>query len=156
MPNVIEKLTGSKANNSQDPIPTGSTNLTVVSALVAALGLIVDQFTDWTDKLLGAGASSGVKVALAIAIVGALALVFAADLLARGYASAHRDFAQAGSKTIGPAPNVSVGGVVVSIPALPHEDEAGWMIIRADGDKLLLIKNGKPAQWRRIDEVRGG
>jgi hypothetical protein len=69
---------------SRQPRRHGSTG-----AFVGAVTLIVDQFTGWSAKLLGANPSSSSQAALAIAITGAMAIVFAADLLARGYASAH-------------------------------------------------------------------
>ncbi|WIY02179.1 hypothetical protein QRX60_50760 [Amycolatopsis mongoliensis] len=152
MPNVIEKMVNKvlgkgTTDNAADPIPTGAANLTLGTAFIGAVTLIVDNFTGWSSKLLGPDPGSGSQAALAIAIIGAMAIVFAADLLARGYASAHA--APAASK---PAES---SGVTVSIPELAAADEGNWQVVQVDGDRLLLVKKGEPPQWYPISKVRG-
>ncbi|WP_372666545.1 hypothetical protein [Amycolatopsis kentuckyensis] len=158
MPNVIEKVfSKEKSDNAADPIPVGATNLTLGTAFVGAVALIVDQFAGWSTKLLGPDPSSGSQAALAIAIIGAMAVVFAADLLARGYASAHAT-PPANSATPdapGTAKSAASSDITVSIPELDSADEHGWRIVLADGDRLLVVKRGKPAQWYAIGSVRG-
>lgn len=75
MPNVIEKVVNKvldkgTTDNSADPIPTGAANLTLGTAFIVAVTLIVDNFTGWSSKLLGPDPSSGSQATLAIAIIG--------------------------------------------------------------------------------------
>lgn len=69
--------------NATDPIPVGATNLTIGASLVAALAVVFEMFTDWSTLLTGEDAGAGNRAALAIALIAALTVVFAADLLAR-------------------------------------------------------------------------
>lgn len=161
MPNVIRKAANKvrgKAgeDNSTDPIPVGATNLTIGTAFAGAVALIANQFGGWSAKLLGPNPSSGTQAALAIAIIGAMAIVFAADLLARGYASAHAA-PPTGPATAAPASSTETGssGITVSIPELVAADERHWQVVQVDGDRLLVIKKGQPAQWYPIGKVIG-
>ncbi|MEU8640128.1 hypothetical protein AB0C38_48705 [Amycolatopsis sp. NPDC048633] len=159
MPNVIEKVVNKvldkgTSDNSKDPIPTGAANLTLGTAFIGAVTLIVDNFTGWSSKLLGPNPSSGSQAALAIAVIGAMAVVFAADLLARGYASAH---ATPPAATGAPAASepAETSGITVSIPELAAADEHGWQVVQVDGDRLLVVKKGQPPKWYPIGKVRG-
>lgn len=172
MPNVIEKTVNNikskfSANpadapkNSSDPIPVGVTNLTVGATFTALFALVVELFTDWSKILIGEDAGPGTRAALAIAFIAAIAIVYGTDLLARGYASAHtsRVAADAGSGPPETVAEVSIDTtpIDISIPGLSDGEggEKGWRIIHFDGDRVLVIKPGKPPKWWAIGDVRG-
>jgi hypothetical protein len=154
MPNIISMLTGLLSNTEEKearknaPIPMGATNLTVATTLVAAIGLLIEPFTNWIEVFLGKNPSTGARTAFAIALLGALAVVYAADLLARAYASAHQPSQ--------PVKALDGSELTVRIPAEEGtENEQGWRIINVSDGKLLVIKKGKPPRWEDLANVRG-
>jgi hypothetical protein len=161
MPNVIEKViarvSGTPATNTTtDVIPAGATNLTIITGFVAALTLVTNQFTHWMDTLLGDHPTPGSRAALAITIIAATTVVFVADLLARGYASAHATpMGALAAPPIAKTNGDHATWPTVSIPALAAADESGWHLVTVRGDQVLLVKKGKPAQWHQFSDVRG-
>jgi hypothetical protein len=146
-----------KHSRADAPIPAGATNLTIGVTLVGGLALIFNLWTDWGEKLLGENPSPAVRAGLIAALVGAYALVYSSDLLARGYASAHysgnRDHAT-GPANLSPA-NPPSKVMTVSVPGLPQKEEPGWTVLETKEDMVLLVKKGEVPRWCPICDIRG-
>jgi hypothetical protein len=84
---ALEKLVDPQPN---DAIRAGTMNLTLVSGFVAAIGIILNAIPGVMDAIIGEAPTPGLRVAIFIAIIGALTVIVAADILARGYASAKK------------------------------------------------------------------
>jgi hypothetical protein len=113
------------------------TTFSAVAALVVAGGSL---FTDkWFDQLLGDNASASTRASVFIAVVGAWALIAVADVLARGYATAHGSrivTAPAGLPMATRTKGTAVSGFTVAA-----------IRVDGDGDSYLLVKAGQQPAW---------
>ena len=72
-----------------DAIKSGALNLTLASGLVSVLVIIADGIPGIAAKVLGDNPSPTLRAAIFIAAVAVFAVIAAADIVSRGYASAH-------------------------------------------------------------------
>lgn len=127
-----------KAN---EVIAAKSLRITWLSAIAAGVVAAAALFTDdFFDELLGGEAPAGARAAVFITVVVAWAAIAVADILARGYASAH-------PAAIAPVP-----------PGLPKAtwtkgtDESGFRVAAvrmtsSDDAEYLILKSGHAPRW---------
>lgn len=163
MPNLVQKTLATLGKqpdpaDKEDPIPSGTTNLAIVTTLVAGIGLIAQSITGWFTIFLGDKPTPTTQASFSIAVIAALTVVLAADVLGRAYASA----GQRGNSTTDTVADEQTSEeqglsnrATVSIPSLDASNETGWQVLKTTGEKILVVKKGEPPAWYALSETRG-
>lgn len=134
-------LGSGSGGDSDKVIAPKSLRITWLSALVAAVIAAAPLFTDeFFDDLLGEKAPAGARAAIFIAVILAWGVIAVADILARGYASAH-------SVRVTPTPE--------GLPTCTWtkgKDESGFSVAavrmtKPDDAEYLIVKSGHPPRW---------
>jgi hypothetical protein len=131
------------------PIKWPAMNLTLISGTTISVGLVLTAWQGIFDEFFGFKPADqpGAAAAIFAALVAAIALIFAADLIARGIASS-----KASRATTMPS-----GWTATLI--LDGSDEEGYAVaaVRATnaGPEFFVVKDGKPASWRTLGTGSG-
>jgi len=137
----VPSLGRSQGDKANEVIPSKSLRITWLSAVAAAVVAAAALFTDdFFDELLGDGAPGGARAAVFITVVVAWAAIAVADILARGYASAH------------PTPVAPVPAGLPKVTWTKGKDESGFSIAAvrmtaADNAEYLILKSGHEPRW---------
>ena len=153
MSNGLDKLTKTEPT---DVIPSGSLNLTLASGLVAAIATILNAFPGMITKIFGGTTpSDAVRAAIFLGIFAAFAVIAAADILARGYASGRKS---------GPIITAVPHGLKVSRPALVAADENNWTVSAVEvtpsatggpaSMRYFVTKAGKDPAWLEEKDIK--
>lgn len=135
---VLERNGDTKTN---EVIPAKSLRITWLSAVAAGVVAAAALFTDdFFDELLGGEAPAGARAAVFITVVVAWAAIAVADILARGYASAH------------PAAIATVPPGLPKATWTKGKDEAGFRVAAvrmtsSDDAEYLILKSGHAPRW---------
>ncbi|HEV2790079.1 MAG TPA: hypothetical protein VGV69_02110 [Solirubrobacterales bacterium] len=137
-------------NRAKDgPIKWPAMNLTLASGATLSIGALLTLWHDSFETIFGYKPEDHPETAAAIFIsfVLAIALIYAADLLARGIAS---------SKT-GDSAALPKGLKATLIK--PGEDERGYSAaairVSAAGPEVLIVKADQAAEWRQLGGEEG-
>jgi hypothetical protein len=124
------------------PIKWPAMNLTLISGGTISIGALLTLWHDSFYELFGYNPADhpGAAAAIFAALVVAIALIFAADLLARGIASSK----------VGRATTMPSGWTATLIAK--ESDEEGYAVAAvrttSSGPEFFVLKDGKPASWR--------
>jgi hypothetical protein len=128
-------------------------NVTKGAGLAAVIVALVTGINPLFDEIFGDDATPWVKAGIIMTVIGAWALIAAADALARGYASG-----QAAS-----APKTEIATLPRGLRATYERgrDVTGWRVAAikldvADPDKpqFLIVKADEDAKWAPVEDLR--
>lgn len=135
-----------------NPLPVddskgGALNLTRFSGIGAALAVAATAFNESWETIFGADTPRWAKPVVIISVIAAFAVVAAADILSRGYASGRRG-------AIIPMP-VGLTAELIPGPA----QQVGVVAVRFrrtedDSSEFLIVKDDKSATWVGRDDLR--
>ena len=130
-------------NEGTDVIQSRSMRLTLGSAVGASIVALAAAIEPVFEAVFGGKATPGIRAAVLIAVIAAWTLVAVADLLARGYATAHTRLP--GLKaTIARATEES-GFFAVDFRPAPNDP--GKV-------EMLLVKPGRKPEWIPASDIR--
>lgn len=124
----------------------GAFNLTRVTGLGAALVAVLTTFNGAWDTIFGKSTPQWAKPVVIISVIGAFAVVAAADILARGYAAGRRG-------DIIPMPN---GLTATYTPGTDQEVGVAAVRFRRtedDNSEFLIVKDDKSTMWAGPDQL---
>ena len=132
----------------QSPIKAPAMNITLGTAGVLSLGAVLTAWKDAFEYIFGANVSNGVRAAVLIAVIAAVVVIAAVDMLARAIAT-RRD----------PHHVLTLGEGWTASVQKEGADETGFTVAAARvGDapseaEYLLLKDGKAPTWHRATTV---
>jgi hypothetical protein len=138
-----------KGRAKDGPIKWPAMNLTLISGTTISVGAVLAGWDNSFQDVFGykQEENPGAAAAIFVSLVIAVALIFAADLIARGIASS-----KAGRTT-----SMPIGWTATLI--LDGSDEEGYAVaaVRTTnaGPEFFVVKDGKPASWRTLGTGSG-
>lgn len=140
-----------RAKGVSSAIEAPATNLTMGSGILALLAVVGTAVTPVFDTVFPAGASSGIRAAVLIAIFAAWAVVAAADLITRAIVKVATSQTQ---WVISPV------DLATTVKRLEGADDPGWTVAAVrfqlsspDKTSYLLVKAGKTPAWVEHENV---
>jgi hypothetical protein len=131
------------------PIKWPAMNLTLISGTTISIGALLALWHDSFDGLFGYKPADhpGAAAAIFAALVVAVALIFAADLIARGIAASK----------VSRATTMPSGWTATLVAK--ESDEEGYAVAAvrttSSGPEFFVLKEGKPASWRTAGTSNG-
>jgi hypothetical protein len=124
----------------------GALNLTRVTGLGAALVTVLTAFNGAWETIFGANTPNWAKPVVIMSVIGAFAVVAAADILGRGFAAGQRGalIPMPDGLTAAYRPGTDQKVAIAAVRFQRTEDDAG---------EFLIVKEDKSTIWANTDDL---